>query len=310
MKVFLSWSGERSQRVAVILRDWLPQVIQVLDPYVSSEDIDKGARWSIDIAKELEASAYGIVCVTPENLDAPWINFEAGALSKALDKSRVSPLLLGLGPADVKGPLVQFQATRATEDDIWRLVVSLNNQCGAAQLEEGRLKRAFEMWWPSLEAQFAEEAKRTPGPATKSVSDPILEEILVLVRDQQKQVSLLREQADFSRWITILRQMLEGQWVGPHRVSMTLAEDGSLQLRHPTTGETLTLIDGVSGRKLFVELGFTGLTRFIDEKRSKSEYGFTDERWKQLIYGAIATGIGVRTPAVADGSSGNSPGMA
>jgi len=64
MKVFLSWSGELSHKVSVIFRDWLPSVIQSVDPYVSSEDIDKGARWSTDIAKELEESSYGVLCVT------------------------------------------------------------------------------------------------------------------------------------------------------------------------------------------------------------------------------------------------------
>ena len=64
VKVFISWSGDTSLKVAQLLRDWLPYVINAIEPYVSSEDIDKGARWSTDIAKELEDSTFGILCVT------------------------------------------------------------------------------------------------------------------------------------------------------------------------------------------------------------------------------------------------------
>ena len=104
MKVFLSWSGGRSRQVAVTLRDWLPNVIQALEPWMSAEDIEKGARWSSDVASELDECKAGILCITPDNIEAPWLLFEAGALSKTIEKTFVCPYLVGLGLSDLKGP--------------------------------------------------------------------------------------------------------------------------------------------------------------------------------------------------------------
>ena len=125
MKVFISWSGNKSHRVALVFREWLPSVIQSLEPYVSSEDIDKGARWSSDIAKELENSTFGILCVTKENLNAPWLSFEAGALSKTMDKSFVTPFLFDIKRAEVNGPILQFQSTIFDKEDIKKLLQTL-----------------------------------------------------------------------------------------------------------------------------------------------------------------------------------------
>jgi TIR domain len=123
MKVFISWSGPTSRDVAVALRDWLPLVIQEVQPYVSSEDIDPGARWSGDIAVQLDDTDFGILCVTRDNVSTPWLNFEAGALSKSVERARVVPFLVDLGPSDIpRGPLAQFQAVQPTKADLLRLI--------------------------------------------------------------------------------------------------------------------------------------------------------------------------------------------
>ncbi len=190
MKVFISWSGPLSHQVAIALRDWLPSVLQVVEPYVSSEDIDKGARWSTDISKELEDSSFGIICVTPENIEAPWVNFEAGALSKSLDRSRVAPFLFGVERTAVQGPLLQFQSTLVEEDDLRKLLKSLNNACEDHALDEARLQEIFSVWWPRLSVRL--EGLAGTSPKTKTPDRPVKDlvtEVLDLVRGQQNILS-------------------------------------------------------------------------------------------------------------------------
>jgi len=138
----------------MVFRDWLPSVIQEITPFVSSEDIDKGDRWNIVIAKELENSAFGILCVTKENISAPWLMFEAGALSKTVGKSSVSPFLFDIQRSEVDEPILQFQSTIFEKNDIKKLVKTLNEACGKNSLSEERLMKAFDVWYPTLEANL------------------------------------------------------------------------------------------------------------------------------------------------------------
>lgn len=71
-----------SRRVAEEMYNWLPQVSQAIEPWLPSEDIGKGTRWSSHITTELAASKAGIFYVTPGNHNAPCLNFETGAISK------------------------------------------------------------------------------------------------------------------------------------------------------------------------------------------------------------------------------------
>ena len=194
MKVFLSWSGTQSHKVALVFRDWLPSVIQEIVPYVSSEDIDKGARWSTDIAKELADSKFGLLCVTRENMSAPWLMFEAGALSKTMDKSFVSPFLFDIRQAELDGPVLQFQATIFEKDDLKKLITTLNKACDKERLTEERLGQAFEVWYPILEESLgklrednaAEQDNDGPVELEAPRTQEILEEILDLSRSNQK----------------------------------------------------------------------------------------------------------------------------
>lgn len=182
MLVFISWSGERSRYVAEHLRSWLKDVIQTIEPWVSSEDIRQGARWNVDVARKLEDANFGILCLTRDNLDQPWLVFEAGALAKTLDQSHVCPYLIDLKPTEIKGPLVQFQGTTATEDGTRRLVHSINKALGENALPDEKIDRACRRWWPDLETAL----ENIPRPRS-TLPDPrsereLMEELLARVR--------------------------------------------------------------------------------------------------------------------------------
>ena len=81
MKIFLVWSGLRSFEIAKALNDFLPRMIQAIKPFFSHE-IDKGAKWANEIDVALEGTRFGIVCLTPDNLQSTWIHYETGELSK------------------------------------------------------------------------------------------------------------------------------------------------------------------------------------------------------------------------------------
>ncbi|HEL3157363.1 TPA: toll/interleukin-1 receptor domain-containing protein [Stenotrophomonas maltophilia] len=184
-KVFLSWSGDLSQKLAESLRGWMPTAFQFMRPYFTPDDIEKGAKWNSEISKELESCNTGIIFLTKENLEKPWILFEAGALSKSIEKSRVCTLLFDVEPSDVKGPLTSFQATRFEKADFKKLMVSINANSDGSGLTQEVFDEAFEMWWPKLESKVAAVIKNSAEASAKTKRRPdreILDELLELAR--------------------------------------------------------------------------------------------------------------------------------
>ena len=130
MKIFVSWSGRKSAAVAEALKEYLPMINNAFDLWLSSDDITKGSRSTLEIAKALVAAKAGIICLTPNNLTAPWILFEAGGIAKTVDATLACTLLIGLQPSDVTKPLGEFQHTRLNEKELLKMVQDLNKAAG------------------------------------------------------------------------------------------------------------------------------------------------------------------------------------
>jgi hypothetical protein len=187
MKIFISWSGERSQKMAEALREWLPLVLHYAEPWLSKSDIEAGERWSIEVAKELQESNFGIICVTKDNLSSPWILFESGALAKSMDDGRVIPLLLDLDFKEISGPLAQFQAKKADQTGIRELVMSLNKSAQSPDPDD-RLTKIFDPMYAQLGEKIA--AIPSSGQPTKKAraQEDILEELVSGVRSVEMRV--------------------------------------------------------------------------------------------------------------------------
>jgi hypothetical protein len=153
MRIFICWSGEQSKQVATAMDSWLPTIFGADSTFYSEKSIEKGTRWFEVVNLELNRATAGLVCVTLENVLAPWIHFEAGALAKAVDQ-KLFTYLHGLEPIDLDGPLSAYQYTRATEEDTKRLVKSLVESLDASDSHRVSWEARFQQHWPELERKL------------------------------------------------------------------------------------------------------------------------------------------------------------
>jgi predicted transcriptional regulator len=93
--------------------------------------------------------------LTPGAVRSPWVNFEAGAIAKAVPgPSHVSPLLLGVTPRDLgSSPLAMFQCTEFTEQDVERLLQAMN-AFAIAPIPEPQVAARLQRTWAVLHGEI------------------------------------------------------------------------------------------------------------------------------------------------------------
>ena len=189
MRIFLSWSGQRSKAVAQALRSWLKNVVQALDPWMSDKDIAVGSQWFGEISGELDKAHAGVLCVTRESLKSQWFLFEAGALAKHVKRDRACPYVIDLDEAELDGPLAGLQSAKANKEGTLKLVETLNGSlrldASDRALSDEALRASFDIWWPSLEAKLGAALAMPSTSPTSSVPDvpAMVKETLLTVRD-------------------------------------------------------------------------------------------------------------------------------
>jgi hypothetical protein len=219
MNIFIIWSGKTSKAIAEAFRDWLPQVIQEVKPWMSAKDIDKGAHWPTELAENLEKVNFGIVCLTPDNLQAPWILFESGATSKAVGETHVSPYLFELKSTDLTGPLSLYQMTESNKGDTFELIKTINKAIGEKALKDEMLQKAFDVWWPEFEGKLEkikEQAKKEQGDVKPPRSDSekldeLLQIVRLLSREQKEQLEKRIDEQVANKSSGLFRMMYGGR---------------------------------------------------------------------------------------------------
>jgi hypothetical protein len=190
MKTFLSWSGDKSHKVAIAFSEWIPCVVQAIEPWVSSKDIDRGSIWFNDIFLQLKETNFGIVFITKENQNKPWILFESGALSKGLTENRVCTVLIDLNVRDIDSgsPLRNLNHTTLHKESILALIKTINKNIESGQVVEKNLERSFEALWSEFEVIVqnildSEPASLEPERQDTDVLNDILENVLLINRN-------------------------------------------------------------------------------------------------------------------------------
>ena len=214
MKIFVSWSGELSKQIAQELKTWLPCFFDAVEVFYSPKDIAKGDEWDAKIIQELSESSYGIVCLTSENTNAPWINFEAGAITNALN-SKVAPLMVDIKPSDIKGPLKRYQGTRLEKDDMRQLIFDIN-EATEKPSDKTVLETRFNAMWDTAYAAIKKciddysPAKIEDAESEPTAKNDAIEEILQLIRKQNALLNTPEQLLPEEYIRTIMRKRASG----------------------------------------------------------------------------------------------------
>ena len=184
MNVFIGWLGEASKEIASSLESWLNGMFDGrVSAYTTMDNLAAGSEWFHGLRRAMNDADCGLLCVTEDNVNSPWLSYEAGALSQNVEL--LIPILFEVSPLRVSAPLRMFQSVPFGLDGMKELTYALNRSCGDKGLSSQELERRFQARYPSFEMAVRENLPESkPQPEDLSVILPLIQEEIEALRKQ------------------------------------------------------------------------------------------------------------------------------
>lgn len=135
MDIFISHITEDSE-IAITLKGWIEStLLGNHEVFVSSDSqsIPAGTKWLDEITKAITSSKILLILCSPESINRPWINFEAGCgWAKSIP---VIPICYGgLIKSQIPQPIAALQALELSETFPEKLFIALQKHLGFKHL--------------------------------------------------------------------------------------------------------------------------------------------------------------------------------
>jgi len=169
--VFISWSKEPAGEIAKKVQYLLGKIFP--DPtikfFVSKAECggirggDKG-RNILDV--ELEQSNFGILILTENNFERPWIMFEAGALSKDSKISKVVPICFKRDKTKIENPIEVFNRVKYDKDDFLESLIyqieKVRYEKEPSPQQKENLSKSLNDYWEEFQKATDEILSKSP----------------------------------------------------------------------------------------------------------------------------------------------------
>lgn len=153
MKIFISWSGELGRNIAIIIKNWLPQINKEFNTFSSDEDIEKGSNWLNTIQKQLDETNFMINIITKDALKSKWQFYEFGTLYNNIGHSNIVSIIVDVNPNELPIPYSSLFLCDFSKPTFHKLVKKLNNE-SPIPISDKKIESKFKEYWPYLNNKY------------------------------------------------------------------------------------------------------------------------------------------------------------